>query len=465
MDPEQVKKRQTLRVLFSEAMMVVSVIIIMTVLIMITSGYWINQNFEVERQGMLQIFSSPTGATIEVDGETGWLVKTNNSKIVSSGEHEVKISKDGYDSWTKKVAVKEGLMYRIPYVRLFPLEREAEKINEISALKNSVSADFSSMLLIDDSTTWKLLKLSEDNVKTTSIGVGGVLSGENLAERITDISWSKNANKVLMKVADELGGDWVLIDLKNIEKSLNLTKTFGVDFDDVKIFDQSGDFLLAVNDGDLRRLDVGAQTMSKVLAEHVLDFNMYNNSVVYVSRGGEGQNSISILKDVDSKPVTIMSTNSENAFAAIGRFYDNDFLVVVDGQTLAFYEGQLSRADHNSFEQKYSAEISFVPEKIKVDTGGVFFVMRSGRMVAALDMESGDMSEYDVEGDKIGWIDDYMIYTVNDEGSLIVYDFDGLNRRELSKNASSRFDAAIFEDKWLYYFSDGWLVRENLQAK
>ena len=59
MDPEQIKKRQTLRVLFSEAMMVLSVIVIMTVLIMITSGYWINQNFEVERQGMLQVYSSP----------------------------------------------------------------------------------------------------------------------------------------------------------------------------------------------------------------------------------------------------------------------------------------------------------------------------------------------------------------------------------------------------------------------
>ena len=64
MDPEQQKKRQTLRILFSEAMMVLSVIIIMTVLIMITSGYWINQNFEVERRGMLEVFSAPTGADI-----------------------------------------------------------------------------------------------------------------------------------------------------------------------------------------------------------------------------------------------------------------------------------------------------------------------------------------------------------------------------------------------------------------
>ena len=54
-----------------------------------------------------------------------------------------------------------------------------------------------------------------------------------------------------------------------------------------------------------------------------------------------------------------------------------------------------------------------------------------------------------------------MLYSVKD-GDLIVYDYDGLNRRVIASNVSSRFPAAITDDKWLYYFSDGQLIREWL---
>ncbi|MBO7664860.1 hypothetical protein J6S46_03335 [Candidatus Saccharibacteria bacterium] len=80
-------------------------------------------------------------------------------------------------------------------------------------------------------------------------------------------------------------------------------------------------------------------------------------------------------------------------------------------------------------------------------------------------MESEDVTKFEVENDKIGWLDNYLLYVVDDNGDMVVYDFDGLNRRELSKNASQRLSATISEDKWLYYFSDGWLVRENLIIK
>ena len=55
--------------------------------------------------------------------------------------------------------------------------------------------------------------------------------------------------------------------------------------------------------------------------------------------------------------------------------------------------------------------------------------------------------------------DSDMVYVIQD-GDLIVYDFDGYNRRQLAKNVSSHFPAGITDNKWLYYFSDGQLIRE-----
>ena len=76
-------------------------------------------------------------------------------------------------------------------------------------------------------------------------------------------------------------------------------------------------------------------------------------------------------------------------------------------------------------------------------------------------METMLVGEWAVEGEGFGWLDNDMIYTVQD-GELIVYDFDGLNRREIAKNVSNQFPVAITNNRYLYYFSDGNLIREWL---
>ena len=465
MDPEQVKKRQTLRVLFSEAMMVLSVVAIMTVLIMITSGYWINQNFEVERRGMLEVLSSPTGADIVVDGETAWMAKTNSSRILSKGEHTVSISKEGYGDWVKKVTIEEGLMYRLPYVRLFPNEPELEKVSEINARISSISPDRSSMLLIDDSTTWKILHLNEDKVSTTDLDVAKVfdkIGGAEAMAGIAGIDWSKDGNRILLKVVWNEKNEWLLLDLKDSEKSASITETFGMNFDTVKFFDKTGDDLLVVDGGELRKLDVSEQSISKILASNVTNFNLYDESIVYVANG-----KVSVLKKVDGEAIDLLDVQGDRIFAALTRSYRDNYLTVIEDGKLSLYKGQLPRnKDDKSFEQIFSVEIGLMPERIKIGADGDFVIMSNGKNIVTLDMESENVSRFEVEDGKIGWLDDHLLYVVDNDGDMVVYDYDGLNRRELSKNASQRLGATVSEDeRWLYYFSDGWLVRESLILK
>ncbi|MBR6965060.1 PEGA domain-containing protein [Candidatus Saccharibacteria bacterium] len=469
MDPEQVKKRQTLRVLFSEAMMVLSVIIIMTVLIMITSGYWINQNFEVERQGMLQVYSSPTGADIIVDGDSGWLAKTNGSKIVSGGEHEVKIAKEGYDTWTKKVNVREGLMYRLPYVRLFPLERETEKVGEYDVAISSVSPDRNLMLIINNTTSWRLLHLNKTEVNTTNVDVSKIFDlGDEAslsAENIASVKWSIDGNRVLVKTYKDGQVEWALVDIKHADKSINLSKIFDEKFDNIKFVNHSGDTLLVEGDGNLRKISVEDQSLSKVLATKVSNFDIYNGGVIYVAND-DGVKRIYSMKDLEDDAVLITELGGEKTFATVTRFYEDEYLVIVNDDKFYLYIGSLPKEDNDeSFEKILEAEIGFMPETIKAGTNGEFFVVKNGKNVATLDLESEKVLRFEVDAEKIGWVDNYMMYAVDDDGTLFVYDYDGLNRRELSKNASGRFSVTICEDKWLYYFSDGWLVRENLMSK
>ena len=119
MDAEKKQRLQSLKVIISETIMVLAVIISVAVLALIVSGYWIGSGFKVERQGMLQISSMPTGADISIDGDSSWLQRTNTSKVLLSGEHSIVLTKEGYDSWSKTINIQEGLLYRLHYPRLF----------------------------------------------------------------------------------------------------------------------------------------------------------------------------------------------------------------------------------------------------------------------------------------------------------------------------------------------------------
>ena len=158
MDLEKIKRRQSIKVIISETIMVLAVIITVVILAFVVSGYWINADFEIQRQGLLQVSSTPTGADIVIDDETSWVQKTNASKVLASGEHLVTISKPGYDSWSKTINVTEGLLYRLHYPRLFLENRQSETVlPATSATSAVVSSRFETLLLINNTTRWSLV--------------------------------------------------------------------------------------------------------------------------------------------------------------------------------------------------------------------------------------------------------------------------------------------------------------------
>ena len=85
--------------------------------------------------------------------------------------------------------------------------------------------------------------------------------------------------------------------------------------------------------------------------------------------------------------------------------------------------------------------------------------MQTDTNVAVLDMEILQVINWTLDSPDYGWLGSSMLYSIND-GTLIVYDFDGQNRRELSKDVTPNFPVAITDNKWLYYFSDNNIVRE-----
>lgn len=460
MNLEKRARLRSLRVIVSEAIMVITVAITVVVLALVVSGYWLNSDFEVERQGMLQIYSTPTGANVTVDGDTPWFQRTNTSKVLSSGGHTISLTKDGYDSWSKTVTISEGLLYRLHYPQLFLQNREKETIYDATATTFvSVSPNRKLMLLVNGTTNWILLNLDADNPKPTTIDISEIFSSVSVANdasaglftgEISSAEWDYANEHVLFSIKTNSGTEWVLLNVKRPTNSINLTREFATNFSSIKIFDNSANNVLAVRNGNLHKINVGARQVSAVLIEEIGNYDFYESEIVYISHGQillanlDNNNKVSILEEAVSDSTKVM----------LGKFYENNYIFVVENDSLKVYQKE-------DFLEVFSAKLEFVPEEIKIGHHGMFVITNSGNHFATLDMESMSVREWTTDSAYFGWLSNYMLYSV-DGGELCVYDFDGLNRRALATNVSGRFPATITENKWLYYFSDDMIIRERI---
>ena len=458
MDPERTKRRQNFKVIVSEAIMVMAVAITVIILAFLVSGYWINSDFKLERQGLLQISSVPTGADVSIDGDSSWLQRTNTSKVLSSGEHTVTLTKDGYDSWSKTVNISEGLLYRVHYPRLFPKNPVIEKALSVNDyVFSSISPDRSKLLLV--SSSWQLIDLANKDLKALDLDMSQ-LDSDNLSAiigqdaTITSADWDKSGSHVLLEINYNDSTEWILLDVKDVKNSINLGKEFSGNFSNIQILDDSSSSLLATINGDLHKIDVPGRSISSVLVKDAIGYDHFDTSeVVFYAKDPERDSDmgyVGILKLSDAK-ITKLLDVATPAKVTISRFYDDKYITILQDNLATLYK-------KDDFSKVADYELSFVPNSIKVGHNGEFITMSLGGKNATLDMETESVTEWDTGADKYGWLDDDMVYAVVD-GALVVYDFDGLNRRVLAQNINSDTLAAISDDKWLYYFSDNSLMR------
>ena len=458
MDYEKRAKRQSLRIIFSEFVMFLAVVSMVVVLGFVVSGYWINGDLKVERQGMLQINSIPTGLNITIDDELLRFQRTNSSKILSSGEHTVLLSKEGYDTWTKTVTIREGLLYRLNYPYLFRQEREKEDVYDATGTTfATVSPNRNLILLINKTTNWTLINLDSTTIKPIAVDISKAFSSVSLATGATSglftgeilaTEWDNANEHILFKVKNGENIEWVLLNVRNAAKSVNLTREFASNFEDVRILDSSASNLLAMRNGNLHKIDVESRQISAILASGVIHYDYYDNEIIYSTK-----EKINLLKLGDEKATPIEELEAP-ATLLLSKFYEDKYITVIrDLEVIVYKKDDLTEVAR--------ADLSFAPNYYKVGHDGDFIFLRNGSQLATFDMEALALKEWSPESEKFGWITNYMIYTVKNN-ELIVYDYDGLNRRSISTNVSAHFPVTITNNHWMYYFNDDGLVREWL---
>lgn len=486
---ERQKRRHLIKVMIAEAGMVLAVLAIVLVAILAAMGFFVGSNGSIEQSGLIQIHSMPTGGTVELDG-TVLFSRTNLSRTMSAGEHQIKISRDNYDVWEKTIKMYSGMLIRLYYPRLFLENRTPEEVLSLgdNLAFYSVSSDKTSIIYgAQGSAEWTLLNIKNDDVRKTQLDLTEVLpdaENKKFSGNVQVLEWNKDSDHILVKVVTDKKTEWILVNLKDVNKSLNLSETFGLDFQRVEMMDHSAAQLFALENNHLRRINTSDQAISRVLLDQVLDFDTDGTDVIYVAErkiNDQKEKLVGIYRDGE-KAGTIIETvaGDMSVKVALTEYYDEDYLAIVTDDhitiqygTLPSYREDVPELGENSDLKPLTTDLTLgvTPEVLTVSPDGEYIVGRSGTQYMVVDLDMGDLYEYDLGTEKMRFFEDGMMSVVVD-GALEVFDFDHTNRRVLVKSAGAKdeeeeslaavttrskatvvdYEAVITNNnKWLYY--------------
>ncbi|MCD4756062.1 PEGA domain-containing protein [bacterium] len=185
------KKQKNLLPILTSIILTLSIYTGTLAIYLYASGWRIDfSNQSVKKTGVLTVESSPTLATIEIDGET--IGRTSKSTALNVGTYSIKVSKDDYYDWTKEVDVLEERSTPVfPWLILSEIKSEIEFNSERILQKYWVDDTNNHLvLLLKDELSYELLHY-DLNTAFWEVGTNPtvILSLENTEEEtIDDIS-------------------------------------------------------------------------------------------------------------------------------------------------------------------------------------------------------------------------------------------------------------------------------------
>ena len=485
MDYDELKRRQKIRVVLAEIGMVVAVLAIVIVTVLATMGFNVNHNGEVEQSGLMQLHTLPTGATIDLDGET-LFARTNTSRTLSQGEHWLQLSRDGYDSWEKAIKMQPGHLMRLYYPRLFLQNRPTDEIADVDLKQTAfyqVSNGRNYMIYGDQTGQWQLVNIKGDQAETKSINVKSVFTDkedetiEIIPERF---DWSKDESHALVRARVNGAKTWAVINFDTTKESVNITKLFNLDFTEIKLANNSAMHLWAFENGNIHRIDVGGPSLSGVLVSNVADFAAYEENILYTTKErSDGKRAIGFYQNNNVKAgIIIKEIDDPNTSIrlAVSNYYDADYIVYSINNHLTAWIGLFSNLVSQGGEKEKSVELdsdkvhmrkitdtdmTIIPNQLVRNNGGQYIVGQNGNQFVSVDLDTGEYYQFDRETDSIRWIDDDMMYGIKD-GRLLVWDFDGWNTRELAQKVDNKPVLISKNDKFIYYVSQNKLMRMRI---
>lgn len=394
----------------------------------------------VSQGALVQFMSFPSGATITFDDQVLSFL-TPGKRNVDVGQHKVAYNLDGYREWSKTVNVKAGELRWLNYARLIPQSITTSAVHEFPVVSSNLPSPDRKWMAIYGAADKPELTIADlrdsKNVKLQNVAIpaAAFTAVPGQTSNFSIVEWDFSGKFLLIRhvVGDKT--EFISLDRTKPEDAKNITAKLGVAVTDMHFSGTSGAVFYGVEGTDVRKLDLGAGTISEPIASHVTNFTLYKTSTLgYVSNKNDR---ISVDASIDGQSSEVRSYDStEPVLTDISSYFSDYYVAVARGTKVEVVknpvgDGADARKTIASFD---------VPAGIKwlqFSNSGRFIVAGSGGQFVTYDMETKEQFAVNLPGvapdltRPLQWLDDYYLVSTYDK-NLRLSEFDGGNQNVIT---------------------------------
>lgn len=285
--------------------------------------------------GSLTIQANPVTVTITVDNEsTESTIKQLNGAYhlagLVPGEHFVKVSAEGYTTWSKKFIVNSGISTEFWNVML--TRNEYAQIDYDTSLINKVFPSPKSTLLASVSATETNFAVNTfDTEKMETKPIFETQDSSFDRDDKENIEWSIDANYVSIPVIKDGQKNYIIVNSVTRE-TLNLKDSVQLDNLHMVRWDSSrNQYLLALSGNTLYEINTATPEEKKVLAENVQSYDISGNDLYILEHSPSNivyKTSINNL-DAHIQITTLPNDNTnDNRYSIIA--YDQNRIMLIN---------------------------------------------------------------------------------------------------------------------------------------
>ncbi|MGH7218633.1 MAG: PEGA domain-containing protein [Candidatus Microsaccharimonas sp.] len=458
------------RVLYSSAA-TLAVIIIATFTILFMLGFRFNSDSGSLQQGaLLQFDSRPTGADVNID-DTYIGSRTATKQTVVAGTHSVRMTLKGYQDWNRTLDLKAGTLTWLDYAILVPTNRPVQTVTTYETLVNaSISPDNKWALAQEkaDVAEFHRVDLRSEEVKTELITIPEQKITDALTEGVTHsftiVSWDAAGRYVLVKHNYKDTYEWIVMDTQDGTRTENITQVFSVGIKDIKFSGSSGEvFYVLTDEGTIRKLDLGPDTISRSFVTHVESFSLFDNKVVsYVGLDAVDATKrvAGVYREGDQAPHILHTTTTLDSPVKIAtaQYFGDYYFAIGEGSIVTVLTGDFpssSSEDAESLKEFVTLDLVGAVSALSFSPAGDFVLAQSGESFKSYELEHKrtDMgvvkAAQGTSASSLKWLDGAHLWN-DDGGMLMMRDFNGNNVFEIM-NVERGFDASFSQNGRFFY--------------
>lgn len=265
-------------------------------IILYASGYRYNfKAHRLQKTGLLIIETKPKAAKIYLNNQLNKNTTPAELKNLLPDEYLIKLEKDGYYPWTKKLKIASNLTTFANNIILFkkglPILKQPGLIIWAKQAPNQNKLIY--LELTDNNYQIKLFDLQNQEEK---------IIFETMANsQILPLSWSPNNKKLLVSV----GYNSYLIINTETKSTQNLTATTAINFEKIRWDEKNNNILYGLKKNTLYQIDLLNNKTLPVLSSYINDFLPRGQNLYYLTKTNQGAFLNRQILGADSPPSVI----------------------------------------------------------------------------------------------------------------------------------------------------------------